>query len=247
MRKIKFLSITLGILAIFCGYPSCTVEDLDLDKLDTDSLYLQTALDVPVAQITANLKEIIKHTKSKGVIITPDSTYILTGNEKESLKLPIVIQKGSFVEEMDSFPGLHFNNKVGEGRAIDLMEQCILKIEVENGLPLTIDYTIKFYHKDTITNTMEEIPELRKDQSFTASPASLNESNHTTEANKVTKHQITYDKSYMTPLSMVDRINVEYSFSMEEYDQSIITEKNAMKMKIACFFKGGILINEYDF
>ena len=51
----------------------------------------------------------------------------------------------------------------------------------------------------------------------------------------------------MTPLSMVDRINVEYSFSMDEYDQSILTEKNTMKMKIACFFKGGILINEYDF
>ncbi len=247
MRKIKFLSVTLGILAVFCGQPSCTVEDLDLDKLDTDSLYLQTALDVPVAQVTANLKEIIKHTKSKGIIITPDSTYILTGNEKESIKFPIVIQKGSFVEEMDSFPGLHFDNKVGEGRAIDLMEQCILKIEVDNGLPLSIDYTIKFFHKDTITNTMEEIPELRKEQSFTAQPATINESNHTAAANTVTKHKITYDKSYMAPLSMVDRINVEYTFSMDEYDQSILTEKNTMKMKIACFFKGGLLINEYDF
>lgn len=247
MRIIKYLSVTLGIIAAFCGQPSCTVEDLGLDNLDTDSLYMQTALDVPVAHVTASLKEIIKHTKSKGIIITPDSTYVLTGNEKESIKFPIVIQKGSFIEEMDSFPGLHFDNKVGEGRAIDLMEQCILKIEVENGLPLTIDYTIRFYHKDTITKTMEEIPELRKDQSFTAVPATLNESNHTIETSKVTKHQITYDKKYMTPLSMVDRINVEYSFSMDEYDQSILTEKNTMKMKIACFFKGGILINEYDF
>lgn len=247
MRKIKLLSVTLGIFAAFCGQPSCTVEDLELDKLDTDSLYMQTALDVPVANVTASLKEIIKHTKSKGIIITPDSTYILTGNEKESIKFPIVIKKGSFIEEMDSFPGLHFDNKVGEGRPIDLMEKCVLKIEVDNGLPLSIDYTIKFYHKDTITHTMVEIPELRKEQTFTADPAAVNETNHTTSSNTVTEHRITYDKSYMKPLSMVDRINVEYTFSMDKCEQSILTDKNTMKMKIACFFKGGLLINEYDF
>lgn len=247
MRKIKFSVLLLGAIAIFCGHSSCTVDDLDLDKLDTDSLYMQTALDVPVAQVTASLKEIVKHTKSKGIIITPDTTYILTGNEKESIKFPIVIEKGSFVEEMDTFPGLHFDNKVGEGRPIDNLEKCVLKIEVDNGLPLSIDYTLSFYHKDTITKVYEEITELRKEQSFTAAPATLNESNRTPANSTITKHEITYDKSFMKPLSMVDKIKVEYSFSMEDYEQSVLTDKNKMKMKIACFFKGGLLINEYDF
>ncbi|MBO7607599.1 MAG: hypothetical protein J6T28_08305 [Paludibacteraceae bacterium] len=247
MRKIKFLSVTLGILAIFCGYPSCTVEDLDLDKLDTDSLYLQTALDVPVAQVSANIKEIVKHKKSKGIIITPDTTFTITDELRKNVKLPIVILKGTYVEEKDSFTGLRFYNKVGEGRAIEHVEQCILKIEVDNGMPLDIYYKLTFYHKDTINNTLEEITELRKEQSFTANPAKLNESNHTTSNNTITKHKITYDKSFMPSLELIDQINVEYKFSLEEYDQTILTDKNMMKMKIACFFKGGILINEYDF
>lgn len=247
MRKIKILSLALGILAYFCGHNSCTVEGLDLDDIDTDSLYAQTALDVPVAQVTATLKDIVKHSKSKGVIITPDTIAEITEDVKKHIKLPIVLMKGSFVEEKDSFPSLVFSNKVGEGHAIDHLEKCILKIEVDNGLPLTIDYKICFYHKDTVTNKLEEIPELRKEQTFTAGPATLNEASKTTTESTITKHQITYDKSFMKPLSLIDQISVEYKFVMEDYDQTILTEKNTMKMKIACFFKGGILVNEYDF
>ena len=247
MRKIKLLPVALGILAAFCGQPSCTVEDLDLDKLDTDSLYMQTALDVPVAQVTATIKDVVKHDNSQGVIITPDTTFQITDEVRKHVKLPVVIKRGSYIEEKDSFPGLHFDNKVGEGHPIDKLDQCILKIEVENGMPLSIYYKVSFFHKDTINNTLEEIPELRKEQTFTAGPASIDEASHTVSDNKVTKHQISYDQTFMEPLRLVDQINVEYRFSMDDYEQSILTDKNTMKMKLACFFKGGILVNEYDF
>lgn len=247
MRKIKFLTLILGVLVWFCGQNSCTEEGLDLSDVNTDSLYLQTALDVPVAQVNASLKEIVKHNKSKGVIYTPDTTLIVRGDINTKIKFPIAIKEGTYIEERDSFTNLFFNNKVGDGHAIDKVETCILKVEVDNSLPMRIDYKLTFLHRDTTTNTLVEISELSQEDSFSAAPGTYNETNKTISGSTITKHSITYNKSHMGPLSQLDQINVEYKFVMENFEQTILTEKNTMKMKIACFFKGGILANEYDF
>ncbi len=247
MKKVKFLPIFWGVLSIFFGHNSCTVEDLDIDNVNTDSLYLQTGIDVPIGQITASIKDIMKHDRSKGVIYTPDSTYIITDAVKEHIKLPAVILKGSHLDERDSFASLYFNNKIGEGHTIDKIGTCILKMDVDNGLPFSVDFTIRFFHKDTITGIVTEIEELRDEQSFTATPAQIDGNDHTVSSATTTEHRITFDKTHTSPLKEVDQIDVDYKFHMDTYDQVVVTEKDIIKMKISCYFKGGILINEYDF
>ena len=247
MKIIKYLPLLLGAAAIFSGHNSCTVEDLDIENVNTDSLYLKTGLDVPVAQITASIKDIMKHDRSKGVIYTPDTTYVITDAVKEHIKLPATILKGSRLDERDTFPSLYFDHKIGDGHAINQVETCVLKMEVENGLPFSVDFTIKFFHRDTLTGITTGLVELRKDQSFTAGPAAIDENTYTVSKTTKTKHRITFDKTFTAPLKEVDQIDIDYKFHMDTYDQVIVTEKDVINMKTSCYFKGGIPANEYNF
>lgn len=226
---------------------SCTVEDLDIKDLNTDSLYVRSAIDVPIAQVTATIEDIMKHDRCKGEIVMQDTTIVIDKAFKEHITYPILLLKGTYVEELDTFMNLPFKEKVGEGRLIDNIESFILKVEVENTLPLSIDYKIIFLHRDSVTGKISEIPELKVNQCFTAESADINATTNTIEGKKTTYHQFVYDHSHMAPISDINHIKVAYNFYLRDHNQAILTKNNGLTMKIGCYFKGGVLIHHYEF
>lgn len=248
MKKRFLLPISIGIaLATFWGHTSCTVEDLDVDDLNTDSLYIQSAVDLPVAHVWASLENIIKHTACKGKIVTPDYTIPVQESVYDSIPYPINILEGTYIEESDSFMYLNFDDKIGEGKAINYLEECELKVTVDNGMPLSVDYNLIFLHQDSVTGVISEIPELCEKNFFKAEPGKLDKESKTIKGNAVTKHNFTYGNEFTEALKKVNHIKVDYRFHLDEYNNVILTGKERINMNVSCYFKGGILVNEYNF
>lgn len=247
MNRKLLLPFLMGLFSFACTYTSCTVEEIDLHEVTGDSLYVQSALDLPVAQVTATIEDIIKHEKKKGRVITPDTTIEIDENTPALVYLPVILKRGTYIEEVDSFMNLPFRNNVGPGHAIDYIESCILKVEVDNTLPFSIDYNVIFLHKDSITGEITEIPELKVNQAFTADPAEMEPGTNTISGSKITKHEFKYNKSHTLPFKEINHIKVAYRFYISEQDNVLLTKKSSLKMKISCYFKGGIFINEYNF
>lgn len=247
MKKILIHPTLIGLASMLFAHTSCTVEDLDINELNTDSLYVQTALDVPIAHVTATVDDILRHEKCQGKIITPDTTITIEEAIREFIALPITLQKGTYLEEEDAFKNLPFPEQVGEGNLVDYIESFILKVEVENKLPFSIDYKLAFYHKDTITGKATEIEDLKVDQTFTAEAAEWIPGASTIARNKITKHQFRYNNSHTSSIRDINHIKVSYRFYLNDYDEVVIHTEDAISMKISCYFKGGLLVNKYEY
>lgn len=248
MEKRFLLPILTGIaLATFGGHTSCTVEDLDVDDLNTDSLYVQSAIDLPVAHVWASLENIIKHQACKGEIITPEGSIPVKENLYAEIPYPVTILEGTYIEEADSFMNINFSDKIGEGNAIDYINECKLKVTVDNEMPFSVDYNLIFLHQDSVTGVISEIPELCEKNFFKAEPGKLDDQSRTIKGNAITKHEFIYGNEFTEALKKINHIKVDYRFHLEEYNNVILTGKEKIDMNISCYFKGGILVNEYNF
>ena len=242
----KYKRIAGAVLAAGIMASSCQDEEYDLKNISTDQLTITTALDAPVAQTTIQIRDLLLHEETSGILELKDSTYNIKDiTTDEDIPLPDYITSGTLIESSDTIKDIEMEDFFGKGEIIDSLIFGRLKFNIVNQLPFAVDLTMHFYSADTIdAQNIQFVEDTTLRRSFTVKPCKINQKTkackHSTEANL----KIDFDGKDNQSLLKLKRMIIEYKLSMDEIEEFYLLKDAYVSLDFSAYLKARLLLTD---
>ncbi len=251
---IEFCRFKINARNLLCMLPlfllmSCNEEEYDLSNI-SDDLVVETALDAPIGTVSISLPDVFLHRGAGGNFSSKDSVFNLKDilSEKD-IPLPIMA-KSINVSASDTLHGVGFNNVFGDGNPIDSLENIVLKVNVENQLPFSVDLELRFLYTDTIfssptTYTIVQAEDESLRRSAYIESSEIDPSSKMFYSSSYSDVKFEYDSSENEKLRRVKDIVLLYGLQSSGGSLFYLSSDYLFKATLSAYVKAKLSLNKF--